>query len=118
MLGTTALIGNVIWINRSMKYFILAVFFSTSALAVDNSSVYMCRDKHGYIGLQETKTYSAIAACIDSARNAVLQKEHDRLWNFLKKNPHYRYSGVALPAGQKKPLHSCWGKDKKDGTSC
>ena len=101
-----------------MKYFILAVLFSTSAMAVDNTPVYECKDKFGYIGLQETKTYSDIATCIDKARNAILEKEHDRLWNFLQKNPHYRYSGVALPAGQKKPLHPCWGKDRKNGTSC
>ena len=97
-----------------MKYLILATFYATSAMAVDNSAITFCKEKYQYNGLNNSNLMQ-IAACIDSEKNAVFKAEHDRIWEFLKENPHYRYSGMALPAGAKRPLHKCWGMNRRYG---
>lgn len=95
-----------------MKYLIVALFLTTPAFAADNSIIKMCQAKHNYNGLNETKTWSDIAACIVTEKNKIRFAEEDRIWEFLKKNPHYRYPGVALPAGQQRPLDPNWGKNR------
>ena len=97
-----------------MKYLVLASFYATSAMAVDNSAITFCKEKHEYNGLNNSNLMK-IAACIDSERNSVAHTEEDRIWEFLKANPHYRYSGVALPAGARNPLPKCWGRNRKYG---
>lgn len=92
-----------------MKYFIIALFLASPAFATDNSIIKMCQAKHNYNGLNETKTWSDIATCIVTEKNKIRFAEEDRIWEFLKKNPHYRYPGVALPNGQKRPLDPKWG---------
>tara|TARA_B100000900_G_scaffold247403_1_gene210462 strand:- start:81 stop:392 length:312 start_codon:yes stop_codon:yes gene_type:complete len=98
-----------------MKYLVLASLFATSAMAADNSAITFCKEKHGYNGLNNSSNLMQIAACIDSERNAVIHAEEDRIWEFLKENPHYRYSGMALPAGAIRPLPKCWGMNRKYG---
>ena len=70
----------------------------------DNSIIKDCQAKHNYNGLNETKTWSDIATCIVTAKNKIRFAEEDRLWEFVKANPQYRYPGSALPNGQFLPL--------------
>lgn len=95
-----------------MKYFLLVLFLTTPAFAVDNSIIKSCQTQYNYNGLNETKTWSDIATCIVTAKNKIRFAEEDRLWEFVKANPHYRYPGIALPAGQKKPDPN-WGYGKR-----
>lgn len=94
------------------KYLFLVLLFSTPAFA-DNSIIKQCQAKHNYNGLNETKTWSDIATCIVTEKNKIRFAEEDRLWEFVKANPHYRYPGIALPAGQQKTLDPEWGKARK-----
>ena len=100
-----------------MKHLALVAFFATPAMAVDNTIIRDCQAKHNYNGLNETTTWGDIASCIVTEKNKVRYAEEDRIWEFLKKNPHYRYPGVALPAGAKRPLDVCWGQSRTYGTS-
>ena len=95
-----------------MKHLALIAFFATPAMAVDNTIIKDCQAKHNYNGLNETKTWSDIATCIVTEKNKIRFAEEDRLWEFMKKHPHYRYPGMALPNGAIKPLDRCWGADK------
>jgi hypothetical protein len=95
-----------------MKYFLLVLFLTTPAFAADNSIIKKCQVEYNYNGLNETKTWSDIATCIVTAKNKIRFAEEDRIWEFVKANPHYRYPGIALPAGQQK-LDPSWGLGKR-----
>ncbi len=75
--------------------------FSVSANEIHEN----CLAKYNYKGLQEVNAWGNIATCIDKANNQIRFTEEDRIWEFVKANPHYRYSGIALPGGQQKPFH-------------
>ena len=63
-----------------------------------------CMEKH--------KHWTGRAAGVQELRHAERKLEVERLRQFLKENPHYRYPGMALPNGKIKPLDVCWGSDK------
>ena len=63
-----------------------------------------CMSKHEH--------WTGRAACVQELRHAERKLEVERLRQFLKENPHYRYPGMALPNGKIKPLDVCWGSDK------
>jgi hypothetical protein len=75
--------------------------FSVSANEIHEN----CLAKYNYKGLQEVNAWGNIATCIDKANNQIRFAEEDRIWEFVKANPHYRYSGIALPGGQQKPFY-------------
>lgn len=90
------------------------IFIAASSIAqADNSIIKQCQVKHNYNGLNETTTWSDIATCIVTEKNKIRFAEEDRLWEFVKKNPHYRYPGSALPNGQILPLESDHFSSKK-----
>ena len=93
-----------------MKYIAL-VLLATPAFA-ENEIHRNCLAKYDYKGLQEINAWSDIATCIVTEKNKIRFKEEDRIWQFVQDNPHYRYPGVALPAGEKKPLSPYWGKGR------
>ena len=110
-----------------MKYLVLIMMLSSPAYAVskepNNQPLYQCKKLY-YNGINSTTTKDmmAFASCVHEIRQAEYRKKEEEIWEFLKKNPHYRYPGVALPNGEKKPLHPCWGKDRRlsteNGYSC
>lgn len=57
--------------------------------------------------------WNKIASCQSDLLTVKKDLKEKELREFLRKNPHYRYPGVALPAGAQKSLHPCWGKDRK-----
>ena len=63
-----------------------------------------CMSKHEH--------WTGRAACVQELRHAQRKLEVERLRQFLKENPHYKYPGMALPNGKIKPLDVCWGSDK------
>ena len=68
-----------------------------------------CMSKHDH--------WTGRAACVQELRQTQRKMEVERLRQFLKENPHYKYPGMALPNGRIKPLDVCWGSDKTYGTS-
>ena len=99
---------------------ILILMFATPAFAVDNQPIIECQKLYGYKGLHGTSTpsWSNIATCIDNARNKKRFQQEDEIWEYIQKNPHYRYPGMALPNGAQRPLDKCWGLPRKNGTQC
>jgi hypothetical protein len=82
-----------------------SIYISATGIAkADNTIIRDCQVKHNYNGLNETKTWSNIATCIVTEKNKIRFAEEDRLWAFVKANPHYRYPGSALPNGKILPL--------------
>ncbi len=82
-----------------------AIYIGATGIAkADNTIIKNCQVKHNYNGLNETKTWSDIATCIVTEKNKIRFAEEDRLWAFVKANPHYRYPGSALPNGKILPL--------------
>ena len=63
-----------------------------------------CMSKHDH--------WTGRAACVQELQHAQRKLEVERLREFLKANPHYKYPGMALPNGKIKPLDVCWGSDK------
>ena len=45
----------------------------------------------------------------DNVKNHI---EKQQLADFIKKYPHYRYPGQALPNNVIKPLDKCWGRNR------
>ena len=99
-----------------MKYLALLLLLASPAYASDNKIHKDCLAKHGYDGINGNTDFMSIASCVHKIRVEIRKQKEDELWEFMKKNPHYRYPGVALPNGQKKPLHPCWGKDRRIST--
>ena len=66
---------------------------------------------HKY-SMEKHEHWTGRAACVQELRHAERKLEVERLRQFLKENPHYRYPGMALPNGKIKPLDVCWGSDK------
>ena len=48
-----------------------------------------CMDKHEH--------WTGRAACVQELRHVKRKMEVERLRQFLKENPHYKYPGMALP---------------------
>ena len=57
--------------------------------------------------MAEHDNYSDIAFCIDSTRNENIRIQNAKQWEFLKKNPRYRFPGQSL--------NKCFGKPKESG---
>ena len=55
--------------------------------------------------MAEHDNYSDIAFCIDSTRNENIRIQNAKQWEFLKKNPRYRFPGQSL--------NKCFGKPKE-----
>ena len=55
--------------------------------------------------MAEHDNYSDIAFCIDSTRNENIRKANAKQWEFLKKNPRYRFPGQSL--------NKCFGMPKE-----
>ena len=68
-----------------------------------------CMEKHEH--------WTGRAACVQELQHAQRKLEVERLRQFLKDNPHYKYPGMALPNGKIKPLDVCWGSAKTYGTN-
>ena len=81
-----------------MKYLAVMLLLATPAYAVspkpDNGPVYYCKELY-YGGLDKTSTddMMAFAACIDEISNSMNRQKEENLWEFLKKNPRYRFPG-------------------------
>ena len=85
--------------------FILATHLMSSSAFADNSIIKACQAKHNYNGLNETKTWSDIATCIVTEKNKLRFAEEDRIWEFVKTNPRYRFPGQSL--------NNCFGREKE-----
>jgi len=79
-----------------LKYVFVFLLISTSANA-KNFIVEKC--------FAEFERYSDVAYCIDSTRNENIRKANVEQWEFLKKNPRYRFPGQSL--------NKCFGKEKE-----
>ena len=78
-----------------MKHLVLIALLGTPVFA-ENEIHKQCLKDHSYAGLDEINHWSNIATCVDKAKNKVRRKEEDRLWEFVKANPEYRFPGQSL----------------------
>ena len=76
-----------------------------------------CMEKYGYHGLNGGTDFSSIGACITEIRGEIRKQKEAELWEFVKKNPQYRFPGVSIGNGQTRPLDPCWGKARTYSTS-
>ena len=53
----------------------------------------------------EYEKLTDVAYCIDSTRNENIRKANAEQWEFLKKNPRYRFPGQSL--------NTCFGKERE-----
>ena len=75
------------------------------AMVEDTNQIHKyCMDKY--------QDWTDRASCVQELRHVQRKMEVERLRQFLKDNPHYKYPGMALPNGRIKPLDVCWGSDK------
>ncbi len=85
---------------------------------MDNNAITRyCLSRQPYENVQMAN-WREISHCAADLRYAQKTIDEDELRGFLKKYPHYKYPGRALPNFVVKPLDKCWGKDRKNGTSC
>lgn len=103
-----------------MKYFLVFALLAVPAWAEpDNSIIKACQAKHNYMGLNETSTWSDIATCIVTEKNKIRFAEEDRIWEFVKQNPRYRYPGQSLNRCFDKPKERALARleTKADGST-
>ena len=79
-----------------IKYILVFLLISTSVNA-RNIIAQKC--------FSEYKKLTDIAYCIDSTRNENIRKANAEQWEFLKKNPRYRFPGQSL--------NECFGKERE-----
>ena len=80
---------------------------------MDNNAITKyCVAQHPYANIQEAN-WREISGCAADLRYAKKTVDEDELRAFLKKYPHYKYPGQALPNFVVKPLDRCWGKNRK-----
>jgi len=60
----------------------------------------------------EQLDWNSLAACQAELLQAKGHIEKKELADFVKKYPHYRYPGQALPNNVIKPLNKCWGRNR------
>ena len=108
-----------------MKYLALILLLATPAYAVsskpDNSPLFYCKELHNYNGLNDTTTkdFMLFAACIDEIRNDMIRQKQTDLWEFLKKNPRYRFAGQSWNKCFNRPKERALAKfeTKADGST-
>ena len=116
-----------------MKYFLVSLFMGTSVFAADveltipkvppsNQIHTHCMEKYGYKGLNGGTDFQSIGACITNIRAEIRKQKEADLWEFVQKNPQYRFPGMSIGNGKTRPLDPCWGKARvystKSGRSC
>tara|TARA_Y100000389_G_scaffold59713_1_gene55836 strand:- start:661 stop:960 length:300 start_codon:yes stop_codon:yes gene_type:complete len=60
----------------------------------------------------EQLDWNSLAACQAELLKAKEHIKNEELSDFLKKYPHYKYPGQALPNNVVKPLDKCWGRNR------
>lgn len=105
---------------RKVLLLCAAVLFPFAANAATVDQVKQCITEVG--NPYETGRWDLLASCAAKYDRAKINAQRQELREFLAKNPHYRYPGVALPNGAKRPLDPCWGKTRiystKSRNSC
>lgn len=85
-----------------------------------NQITQYCVDKQVVVAGEEPN-WNSLAACQSNLLKAKDHIEKKELADFIKKYPHYRYPGQALPNNVIKPLDKCWGRNRVytlDGRGC
>ena len=114
---------------KKYKYVTLLMAFMVSPALAQNYEITMpkitpkneihkhCMEKYGYHGLNGGTDFSSIGACITEIRAEIRKQKETELWEFIKKNPQYRFPGVSIGNGQTRPVDPCWGKARTYSTS-
>jgi hypothetical protein len=76
-----------------------------------NQITQYCVDKQEVVA-GEDPNWNSLAACQAELLKAKNHIEKQQLADFIKKYPHYRYPGQALPNNVIKPLDKCWGRNR------